>query len=269
MATLENEKAIVEHYDSDISVDYDAIINSFTPEEQRKIMWRIDVRLVLTLGFMYCVSLMDRTNLGIAAIGGMAFDLKTTVGVRYSLITLVFFFTYVFLQPPATVILRKIGPKLFLPTTCLAWGILTIGFGFVHQWWEMIPLRLVLGVLEAGFFPGKSSSKVLTSLTILGCVYLLSCWYPRYELQKRNAVFYLIGSMASAFSGILSYGFTQMNGLGSGDHLGQSYGPTKQKPNAPSGRLSGIAGWRWIFIMQGVITAVVALIGFVTIVDFP
>lgn len=155
MATFETEKAQVDHSDSDLSVDYDAAINAFTPAEQKKIMWRIDVRLVLTLGFMYCVSLMDRTNLGIAAVAGMAYDLRTTVGARYSLITLVFFFTYVFLQPPATVVLRKVGPKWFLPTTCLAWGIVTIGFGFVHQWWEMIPLRLVLGILEAGFFPGE------------------------------------------------------------------------------------------------------------------
>jgi len=75
--------------------------------------------------------------------------------------------------------------------------------------------------------------------------------------------------MASAFSGILSYGFMQMNTLGSGSGLGQSYGPTLTDPDAPSGRLSGIAGWRWIFIMQGVLTCTVALIGFVTIVDFP
>lgn len=49
-----------------------AHIDVFTPEEQKKIIRRIDIRLVLTLGFMYCVSLMDRTNLGIAAVGGMA-----------------------------------------------------------------------------------------------------------------------------------------------------------------------------------------------------
>ena len=146
----------VERAPSDSSTDdYDRRINVFTPAEQAKIIRRVDIRLVLTLGFMYCVSLMDRTNLGIAVVGGMLVDLKLQIGARYSLITLVFFFTYVFLQPPATVILRKIGPKWFLPTTCLAWGVLTLGFGFVHQWWEMIPLRLALGVLEAGFFPGK------------------------------------------------------------------------------------------------------------------
>ena len=48
-----------------------AHIEAFTPEEQRKIIWRIDRRLVLTCGFLYCVSLMDRTNLGIAVVGGM------------------------------------------------------------------------------------------------------------------------------------------------------------------------------------------------------
>ena len=153
--------------------DYDRTINTFTEKEQKAIIWRIDRRLILTLGFMYCASLMDRTNLGIAVVAGMGVDLKLSVGARYSLVTLVFFFTYVFLQPPATVILRKVGPKWFLPSTCLAWGILTIGFGFVHQWWEMIPLRLVLGVLEAGFFPGKWLLTIvaisLTSQAVLTC----------------------------------------------------------------------------------------------------
>src|SRR5437868_5147619 len=86
------------------------------------------------------------------------------------------------------------------------------GFGFAQRWDGLVGLRVILGALEAGFFPAT--------------VYLLSTWYTRYELQTRNAVFYLIGcSLASAFSGILAYGFTQLNGLG------------------------GLEGWRWIFIV--------------------
>ena len=76
---------------------YDARINRFTPAEQRKIIRHIDRRLVLTLGFLYCVSLMDRTNLGIAVVAGMGVDLILT-GPRYSIIVLVFFITYVILQ---------------------------------------------------------------------------------------------------------------------------------------------------------------------------
>jgi hypothetical protein len=76
--------------------------------------------------------------------------------------------------------------------------------------------------------------------------------------------------MSSAFSGILAYGFFHMNGLGDlGPKYGQHYGPTKLHPAAPSGIMSGMAGWRWIFIMQGIITVVVGAIGAFTIVDFP
>lgn len=231
-------------------------IHAFTEKEQRAIWWRIDVRLVLTCGFMYCVSLMDRTNLGIAVVAGMGTDM-VLIGARYSIITCLFFISYVLLQPPATVVLRKLGPRTFLPAITILWGITMIMFAFVKIWWEMIPLRIVLGIFEAGFFPG--------------CAYLLSCWYPRFMLQKRNAVFYLIGSMASAFSGILAYGFNQMNGLGNlGNPVyGLHHGPTKLAPTARKYIEPGIAGWRWIFIMQGLLTVVVGTIGIFTIVDFP
>jgi MFS family permease len=126
---------------------------------------------------------------------------------------------------------------------------------FVKEWTQLIPLRIVLGIFEAGFFPG--------------CAYLLSCWYPRYDLQKRTAVFYLIGSMSSAFSGIFAYGVSHMAGLGKGDGLGTHYGPTKANPTAPKGIMPGLAGWRWIFIMQGLLTCIIALIAYFTIVDFP
>lgn len=141
----------------------DERINQFTPEEQKKIMRRIDRRLVLTLGFLYCVSLMDRTNLGIASVAGMGVDLKL-IGQRYNIIVLLFFITYVLLQPPATVILRKLGPKAFLPSITVLWGLTMICFGFVKDWTDLIPLRLLLGIFEAGFFPGKFSDSVYNIL---------------------------------------------------------------------------------------------------------
>jgi MFS family permease len=75
----------------------------------------------------------------------------------------------------------------------------------------MAGLRIILGTLEAGFYPG--------------CVYLLSSWYPRFDLQKRNAAFYLTGIVVQSFAGILAYGLMQMKGLG------------------------GLSGWKWIFIV--------------------
>ena len=142
----------------------DARIDALTPEQQKKIIRRIDTRLVLTCGFMYCVSLMDRTNTGIAIVAGMGVDL-VFIDARYSIMVAVFFITYTLLQPPATVVLRKVGPRIFLPSITILWGITMMCFGFVRTWDQMVPLRLVLGVFEAGFFPGKILDPTLVAFT--------------------------------------------------------------------------------------------------------
>ncbi|KAK8061761.1 hypothetical protein PG994_008127 [Apiospora phragmitis] len=199
--------------------------NEFTPQEQRNIIKRIDRRLVTTVGVMYCVSLMDRTNLSAANIAGMDKDLKL-VDDRYSIITLIFFVTYTIFQPPSTVIVRKIGPRVHLALITLLWGCVMIGMGFVQDWAQMAGLRVLLGVMEAGFFPS--------------CVYLLSTW-----VGKRYSFFYILGCVASAFSGILAFGLMQMKGV------------------------AGLAGWRWIFIVEGLITCLLGLGGYWLLVDFP
>ncbi|KAF2403916.1 MFS general substrate transporter [Trichodelitschia bisporula] len=212
------------------SADDNSILHEFSPEEQKKIIHRVDRRLVTTVGIMYCISLMDRTNLGATMIAGMAIDLKL-VGMRYSIITLVFFASYVVFQFPSTVVIRYLGPRLHLSVITLLWGICTIGMGFSKTWDTLAALRVILGILEAGFFPG--------------CVYLLSTWYVRYDMHKRYSFFYIIGCVASGCSGILAFGLMQMQGL------------------------RGYKGWRWIFIMEGIITCLVAVYGWFGLVGFP
>lgn len=249
-----DEDAIKSPTRTDLESARDAALMALSPTEKRKVIRRVDLRVTCVLGLIYCISQMDRNNLGFAAIAGMNADLGMD-GPKYSIVILVMFITYVAFQPVATVLMRIIGPRYFLSAITASWGAVTIGFGFSTKWWELIPLRLVLGALEAGVFPGS--------------VYLLSCWYPRYDLQKRTALFYLIGTIASAFTGILAYGLSQMGGLGSGADLGTHFGPTEANPSAPTGTMSGIAGWRWIFIMLGVITIVCGLVSLFFIVDFP
>ncbi|KAF2017694.1 major facilitator superfamily transporter [Aaosphaeria arxii CBS 175.79] len=209
--------------------------SEFTPKEQRAIIHRIDRRLVVTVGVLYCISLMDRTNLSAAAIAGMTKELKLEVLMgtvsRYSVVTLVFFTTYIVFQPPATILVRKLGPRNFLSAIVVAWGAVMIGMGFVHDWQSLAALRIVLGILEAGFFPS--------------CVYLLSTWYTRYDVGKRYSVFYILGSLASACAGILAYGLMQMHGL------------------------QGMAGWRWIFAIEGALTCALGIAGYWLLVDFP
>merc|ERR1711977_768125 len=168
----------------------DEVLSRWSVEDQRRILRKVDVRLIPICGLMYCVSLLDRTNLSNAAIAGMNVELmitKVNDVDRYSVITLMFFITYTIFQPPGTLLCRKIGPRVFLSAITFLWGCVMIGFGFVQDWTHLVGLRAILGVLEAGFFPGV--------------VYLVSTWYKRYEMGKRYAGFYLIGCVASAFGG--------------------------------------------------------------------
>lgn len=95
----------------------------------------------------------------------MSRDLGLGTAPRYSVISLIFFITCVLFQPPATFVLRKVGPQIFLSLIAFSWGIIMIGMAFVKVWTPMIAMRLILGVLEAGFFPA--------------CAYLLSIYYVR------------------------------------------------------------------------------------------
>jgi MFS family permease len=149
----------------------------------------------------------------------------------YSVVTLVFFTTYIVFQPPATVIVRYLGPRTFLSFIVVAWGAVMIGMGFSDSFETLAALRVVLGILEAGFFPS--------------CVYLLSTWYTRFDIGKRYSVFYILGSLASACAGILAYGLMQLKGR------------------------QGLNGWRWIFIIEGALTCFLGIAAYWMLVDFP
>ncbi|KAF2467909.1 phthalate transporter [Lindgomyces ingoldianus] len=204
---------------------------SFTPKEVARIQRVVDWRVVPILGLMLGISLMDRSNVANAAIAGMREDLDLWIGYRYALMVSCFFITYVLLQAPMTWLTRAMGPRIVLPGVVLLWGALIIGFGFANSWTTLVALRLVLGVLESGFFGGG--------------VYLLQTWFTRFELAKRFSVYYFIGVLVSSFSGVLSYGFMQMDGL------------------------NGVKGWEWIFIMEGIITLLVGIAGWFSLPKFP
>lgn len=92
-------------------------------------------------------------------------------------------------------------------------------------------MRFLLGLFESGFFAG--------------CTYLISMWYRRYELQWRYNIFFTGSILAGSFSGLLAYAISHMDGT------------------------CGYAGWRCIFIIEGLATSVVALASKAFIVDWP
>lgn len=154
----------------------------FNPQDQKRIIRQIDLRVVLLLGAMYAVSLIDRSQIGLAMISGMGTDLQLTVGARYNIINAVFFGPYVLFQLPSTVLLRKIGPKRFLSGATLAWGLATLACGFVREWRDLVALRVVLGACEAGFYPGG----FLFSFYFLFYFFFWLHWIYTYHSEKRR-----------------------------------------------------------------------------------
>ncbi|KAH8680662.1 major facilitator superfamily domain-containing protein [Xylariales sp. PMI_506] len=212
------------------ALDADAI-----PLEQRKaearIRRKVDLRLIPILGLLYSIAGLDRVNLSNARVAGMNTDLGFDVGNRYSIALLVFFVTYFLFEIPSTLSLRWIGPKIMLNAFVFSWGLVMLGMGFANDWRVIVVCRMLIGIFEAGFLPC--------------CMYLLGTWYMRYEVQQRMAWWYLINLFISAFGNILAYALIQLNGS------------------------HGIAGWRWIFIIEGAITVGFAGIGYIFTLPFP
>ncbi|KAF8537938.1 major facilitator superfamily domain-containing protein [Trichophaea hybrida] len=225
------EKDTLEHVDHAGSSSSDIREAGFDEVYEKKLIHKVDWRLLPMLGALYSVALIDRINMSNAAVAGMDKDLELVGTNRYSIALLIFFIPYFIFELPSNILLRKVGAAALLSTLAVSWGVVMIGMGFLKDWRLLVLCRAILGFFEAGFFPGA--------------VYIVSSWYVRYEVQKRLAGFYLISVMVSGFSAILAYGLMQMHGIG------------------------GLAGWRWIFIVEGIITVVLGFMAYFVVIDFP
>ncbi|RTE72896.1 hypothetical protein BHE90_012683 [Fusarium euwallaceae] len=198
---------------------------------EKRVLRKVDLRLLPILGCLYTIALVDRSNVAVARISGMDEDLGLDQGSRASVSLMVFFIGYIIFEIPSNAFIHKLGAANWLAFLAVAWGLVSLGIGFLHNWQGFAVLRSLLGVFEAGFFPG--------------CVYLVSSWYRRYEVQKRMAGFFLTASALSAFANILAYGLIQIS------------------------KHHSYKGWRWIFIIEGAITVVAGIGSWFIIVDFP
>ncbi|KAF9736459.1 high-affinity nicotinic acid transporter [Paraphaeosphaeria minitans] len=203
---------------------------SFAHLDEKKILRKMDLRLIPMLALLYLLSFLDRGNIGNARIEGLVEDLGMT-GPQYNWCLTAFFFTYAAFEVPSNLLLKKLRPSIWLPTIMVAWGVVMTLMGIVQDYHGLLIARIFLGVAEAGLFPGVA--------------YYITMWYCRHEAQFRQALFFSAASVAGAFSGLLAFGIAKMDGVG------------------------GLEGWRWIFILEGILTVVVAVIAFFCLYDFP
>ncbi|GJE85744.1 MFS general substrate transporter [Phanerochaete sordida] len=198
--------------------------------DERKLMRKIDWHVVPWLSVLYLLNFLDRGNIGNARLYNMQTDLHIT-DTQYLIALTVFFFPYSLFEPPSNVALKRLRPSRWLSFIMLVWGIAMTLHGVVHNYGGLVGLRFVLGLAEAGLYPGV--------------VFYMSCWYKRSELGTRVAIFFSSATVAGAFSGLLAAAIHNMDGIG------------------------GKPGWAWIFILEGLFTVICAVASFFILQDFP
>ncbi|KAM0717891.1 hypothetical protein Q7P37_006223 [Cladosporium fusiforme] len=232
---IETDKANVIHTEQirngNLTEEEAAFLGSFTDEHRRTIVRKVDWRLVPMLLVLYLISFIDRANIGNAKIEGLLPDLNMS-GTEYNIALAIFFIPYTLAEVPSNAILNLFDrPSLFMGAIVTAWGIVMTCHGFVRNFAELCGVRILLGLFEAGFFPGA--------------ILIISKWYLPLESQSRIAVFFTASAIAGAFSGLLAFAIARMDGIG------------------------GYEGWRWIFILEGIASVGAGIACFWLLVDTP
>jgi MFS family permease len=191
----------------------------------------VDIRLVPMLALLYLCCHIDRANIGNAKVEGMVEDLNMT-GVQYNTVLAIFFIPYVLFEVPSNILLKKFKrPSTYLGILVVSWGIIMTCTGLVNNYGSLMAVRVLLGIFEAGFFPGA--------------IYLCSYWYMPKDLALRISYFYCASALSGAFSGLLAAAIAEMHGV------------------------AGYEGWRWIFIIEGIATVVLGVACFFFLIDTP
>ncbi|EXJ68458.1 uncharacterized protein A1O5_08250 [Cladophialophora psammophila CBS 110553] len=208
----------------------DQVEPHYDQKEVQRILRKVDYRLIPLLGVLYLLAYLDRSNIGNAKIAGMYEDLDL-YGMRYNTALTVFFVPYALFEVPSNIVLKMLRPSIWISILCFLWGLVMTLMGIVTSYEGLVTARFFLGVTEAGFFPAAT--------------YLLTIWYRRYEIQRRMAVFYAAASLSGAFSGLLAFAIEKMDGI------------------------AGLAGWKWIFILEGLAPIAVSFTLYFLLPDKP
>ncbi|KAF2823557.1 putative allantoate permease [Ophiobolus disseminans] len=198
--------------------------------EAARLLRRIDWHVLPMLFIVYVVAFLDRSNVSNALTMNMPRELHLT-GQQPNIALAVFFVPYIVFEVPSNILLKMLSPHVWLAICTLGFGIVMIGQGFVKSYSGLIATRFFLGFFEAGIFPGS--------------FYLISFWYKREEAQTRFTIYFCSVIFASAFGGLLATGIANMDGI------------------------SGKSNWRWIFILEGILTCLVAFAAYFFVSDFP
>jgi ACS family tartrate transporter-like MFS transporter len=197
--------------------------------ESARVTARVTRRLIPFLFLLYVVAFLDRVNVGFAAL-----QMKADLGFGdavYGLGAGIFFLGYFAFEVPSNLILERVGPRWWIARIMITWGAISSCMMFVRGEAAFHTLRFLLGVAEAGFFPG--------------IVLYLTYWFPAAERARAVALFMTATAMAGVIGGPLSGALLEMDGI------------------------AGLAGWQWLFLLEGLPAVALGFVVLAYLTDRP
>jgi MFS family permease len=181
------------------------------PDMERATVRRVTARLMPLFCLMYLIAYIDRQNVSYAKL-----QMVQALGLSeaaYGLGASLFFIGYFLFEAPSNLILARVGARVWFARIMFTWGLVTLALGFTQNATMFYVLRFLLGVTEAGFFPGV--------------LYVLTLWYPQAHRARMIGLFMIASAIANAVGAALGGLLLDLDGL------------------------MGFAGWQWVFLVTG------------------
>jgi ACS family tartrate transporter-like MFS transporter len=188
---------------------------------RKQVVGKVTRRIIPFIFICYVVAYLDRVNIGMAE--GLQGDLKLSesqLGWGGGL----FFLGYFLFEVPSNLILHKVGARIWIARIMIVWGFVTMATIWVAGKWSFFGMRVLLGLAEAGFFPG--------------IVLYLTYWVPQRERARMGALFMMAAPVAVAIGSPVSGALLKLHGT------------------------AGLTGWQWLFLLEGLPAIVLGVMTF-------
>ncbi|KAJ9603363.1 hypothetical protein H2200_012141 [Cladophialophora chaetospira] len=224
-----HEEYVVDAEGKPVRIDYSGAHKKTDPEEI-KLVKKLDRWIMPTLWIMYWLNYLDRNAIALARLNDMEEDLGLS-STQYQTCVSILFVGYLLGQIPSNMLLTRVRPSYYMSFFMALWAVVSTLTALSKNYTGLLLTRFFLGVTEAPYYPGA--------------LFMLSIFYTRKEIATRISILYTGNILATAFAGLIALGIFELDGK------------------------AGVAGWRWLFICQGIATFIVALGAAFTLPDHP
>ncbi|OJJ08224.1 hypothetical protein ASPVEDRAFT_57388 [Aspergillus versicolor CBS 583.65] len=211
-------------------------LSSFTPEDDKRIMRKVNMRFLWLIGVIYVIKTIDYTNaaavkvLQVGEPRNVLNELNMSTN-EYNWVQSIYFISYIVFEVPSNLLQKRLTPRLWQSRIMLTWGIVLACHAAVQNKQALYALRFILGMCEAGMFPGIAAQ--------------LCGWYRSDEMGLPIMWMFGFQNTSGIIGSLITYAISYMNGM------------------------RGLSAWRWVYLLEGIFTVLFSGVVFFVLPDWP